>query len=225
MNPWLRCISGHSIVPHGELQRLGSDIQFVTQVREPVARAISQYKFWVRRMNKNVAPEEFLDHPTASNFQTKKVAGAEDLELAKTTISERYLAAGTVERFDEFLVLLARKLGVPLNLFTYEKRNEARPGSGITIPEGFEDELERRNQLDLELYAWIDSELYASYIASYDGDFRSDLQEFLDLQRTESPPSSPYMIDYVYRNTYWKPVTGAIRTLHGLPYSGSYGSS
>jgi hypothetical protein len=175
-------------------------------------------------MNKNVEPEEFLDHPTASNFQTKKVAGAEDIELAKKTISEQYLAAGTVERFDEFLVVLARKLGLPLCRFTYEKRNEARPGNGITIPAGFADELARRNTLDLELYRWVDAELYDSYVARYDGDFSSDLQKFLVLQRTESPPTSPYLIDYVYRNAYWKPVTGAIRTLHGLPYSGSYGS-
>lgn len=221
----MRCISGHSVVPHGELQALGAEIQFVTQVREPVARAISQYKFWLGRMNKNVAPEEFLDHPTASNFQTKKVAGTEDLELAKTIITERYLAAGTVERFDEFLVLLARKLSLPLDLFTYQKRNEARPGNSIEIPAGFADELARRNELDLELYRWIDSELLNSYIAGYDGDFRSDLQEFVELQRKASPPSSPYLVDYIYRNAYWKPVSGVIRTLHGLPYSGSYGSS
>jgi hypothetical protein len=120
---------------------------------------------------------------------------------------------------------LARKLGFPIDLFTYEKRNEARPGNGITIPAGFADELARRNKLDLELYRWIDSELYDSYIASYDSDFTSDLQAFIDLQRTESPRSSTYLIDYIYRNAYWKPVSGVIRTLNGLPYSGSYGSS
>lgn len=225
LNPWLSCISGHSVVPHGELAQLDSGIRFITQLRQPVARAISQYKFWISRMGKDVGPHEFLGHHTASNFQTKKIAGCEDLDRAKQIISERYLLAGTVEQFDEFLVLLANKLHMPIHAFVYEKRNEARADSGIELPPDFAEELAQRNSVDTALYEWVTSELHQSYVSEYEGDYAATLARFIELQNTEHPPAASAAIDYVFRNVYWKPVTGALRVKNGLPYSGSYGSN
>ena len=225
LNPRLLCISGHSIVPHGELAQLGDGIQFITQLRQPVARAVSQYKFWVSRMGKEVSPDEFLDHHTASNFQTKKIAGCENLDRAKEIISQRYLLAGTVERFDEFLVLLANKLDMPIDAFVYEKRNTARSDTDVLIPGDFADVLAERNSIDTALYDWVTSELHQSYISKFSGDYGATLASFIDLQTAEHPRGPSMALDYVFRNVYWKPVTGVLRVLNGLPYSGSYGSN
>jgi len=225
MNPFLTCISGHSVVPHSELLRLGSRIQFITQVREPVARAVSQYKFWVGRMKIDVEPEAFLDHHTAANFQVKKIAGCEDLELAKKAIAEKYLLAGTVEQFDEFLVLLAGRLQMPAELFDYRKKNEARPNASFEVPAGFREELSRRNALDAELYHWIKTELYDRYVSLYGDEFQNNLYNFKMLHGQTTTQGLASGIDFVYRNAYWKPLSGMIRTFRGLPYSGSYGSS
>lgn len=176
-------------------------------------------------MNKDVEPEAFLRHHTASNLQVKKIAGCEDLELAKKTIAERYLLAGTVEQFDEFLVLLAGRLRLPADQFLYKKKNEARPSSNIELPPGFAEELSGRNELDAKLYHWIKTELYESYVSRFGSGFQNNLFEFRELRNRKTTPVLSNGIDFVYRNAYWKPVTGLIRTIHGLPYSGSYGNS
>jgi hypothetical protein len=225
LNPRLRCISGHSIVPHGELAQFEGGIRFITQLRQPVARAVSQYKFWVSRMGKEVSPDEFLDHHTASNFQTKKIAGCEDLDRAKEIISQRYLLAGTVEQFDKFLVLLANRLDLPIESFVYEKRNESKADTGVVIPSDFAAELEKRNSIDTALYDWVTSELHQFYLSEYKGDFDATLASFIDLQKAQHPRAPSMALDYLFRNAYWKPVTGALRIMHGLPYSGSYGSN
>jgi len=225
MNPFLECISGHAVVPHGELHQLGSRIQFITQVREPIARAVSQYRFWVGRMHKDVEPGEFLAHHTASNFQVKKIAGSEDLDLAKKIIAEKYLLAGTVEQFDEFLVLLAGVLQLPPESFLYQKKNEARARAKVEVPPRFLEELSERNGLDKELYQWIRTDLFDRYISQYGDDFQENLFSFKALQEKTTAPLVSSGIDFVYRNAYWKPLSGLVRTVHGLPYSGSYGNS
>jgi hypothetical protein len=166
--------------------------------------------------------EAFLKHPASKNFQVKKLAGCENLDLAKENISKYFLLAGTVNQFDAFLVLLAKKLEMPLELFTYDKQNVDANPQQLTMPELFFDGLRERNQLDQELYDWIDTKLFPEYVAEYPDDFSSDLAEFRLLQQVASRPRVKPAIDFVYRNAYLKPVSGIIRVFNGLPYQGSY---
>jgi hypothetical protein len=176
-------------------------------------------------MNKQVGAEEFLTHHTASNFQVKKIAGKEDLELAKTIIRSRYLLAGTTEQFDEFLVLLAGQLNLPTRLFVYTRQNESRPGDTVELPPGFGEELAKRNRLDAQLYNWVKTELFDDYITRFGSRFDEELESFRDLNREKKSRTIVSGIDFLYRNAYWKPLTGLFRVFHGLPYSGSYRDS
>ena len=176
-------------------------------------------------MGKKITPEQFLEHHSSANFQTKKIAGCEDLEEAKNIIRSQYLLAGTVEQFHEFLVLLADKLERPLDLFIYRRQNEGAPGSDIEISDRFLDALRTRNQIDTDLYKWVRDDLKTEYISSFKADFSASLTRFEELQQTRQPSGILPAIDFFYRNLYWKPLTGTIRRFHGLPYSGSYGSS
>lgn len=222
LNPFLRAIGGHAVVPHGDLVENDASLQFITQVRDPVARAASQYRFRVNRMNFEADWRAFLDHPVATNFQVRKIAGRDDLDLAKNTIRERFLLAGTVENFDTFLVLLADRLDMPLHLFTYDVQNVGRTHQKLDMPSGFFTRLKEQNQLDQGLYDWVNAELVPELIAGYSGNFANDLESFQILQRSSDRPLVGPLIDSVYRNAYLKPVSGLIRMANGLPYLGSY---
>jgi hypothetical protein len=222
LNPFLLGIGGHSIVPHGDLLAASQRLAFITQIREPVARAASQYGFWVNRMNLEGSWQAFLEHPVSQNFQVKKIAGCEDLDLAKENIEKHFLLAGTVDQFDEFLVLLARQIGMPLHLFTYRIRNVGTKPKQATLPALFYDRLRERNRLDQQLYEWVRTDLYSKYIAEYPGDFSADLHDFRNLQRDAVQPKTGILLDSIYRNGYLKPVSGLIRLCNGLPYNGSY---
>lgn len=221
-NPFLRAIGGHSVVPHGDLVHGPVQLRFITQVRDPVSRAASQYRYWVNRLKLDPAQPAYLQHPASQNFQVKKIAGCEDLDLAKENISKHFLLAGTVDKFDEFLVLLAKKLGMPSALFTYRKQNVDANPQRLEIPDSFYGQLRERNQLDQQLYDWIDTGLFAQYLAEYAGDFMADLEDFRNLQTIASRPIIKPLIDSIYRNSYLKPVSGLIRVRSGLPFSGSY---
>lgn len=221
-NPFLRSVGGHAVVPHGDLVHGTEQLRFITQVRDPVARAASQFKFWVNRLKLDTDGSAFLEHPVSQNFQVKKIAGCEDLDLAKENISKHFLLAGTVDQFDQFLVLLARKLGMPLDLFTYNKRNVGADSQQLQMPDNFYDRLQERNQLDQQLYHWIETELFSKYIAEYSGSFAADLDEFRSLQQVAESPKIKPLIDSIYRNGYLKPVSGLIRMSNGLSFRGSY---
>jgi hypothetical protein len=225
INPFLRAIGGHSVVPHGDLLNSPESLSFITQVREPVARAASQYRFWVSRMKRNTSWEAFLKHPVSQNFQVKKIAGCEDLDLAKENISKHFMLAGTVNQFDEFLVLLAKKLEMPLGSFTYRKQNVDMRPRNIQLPTSFFDQLRERNWLDQQLYEWIETKLLVNYVAEYPGHFSSDLEEFRALQQVATSARIKPVMDSIYRNVYLKPVSGMVRVSNGLPYHGSYSTN
>jgi hypothetical protein len=87
MNPFLRGIGGHSVVPHGDLVSHSHELRFITQLRDPVARAASHFRYRVNRMKIDENWSTFLRHPVSQNFQVKKIAGCEDLDLAKEYLS------------------------------------------------------------------------------------------------------------------------------------------
>jgi hypothetical protein len=222
INPWLKGIGGHSVVPYGDLLSTTERLEFISQLRDPVSRAVSQYRFWQARGIDSSGPDAFLAHPVSRNFQVKKLAGKEDLDLAKKNIHNHFLLIGTVEQFDAFLVLLADRLGLAIGQFTYVRRNVAENRSLEELPESFVEKLRERNELDQQLYDWASTELFDRYVDDYHGDFKAALEEFKHLQKAASISRPKVLLDAAYRNLYLKPVTGLIRVANGLPFSGSY---
>ena len=172
-------------------------------------------------MGKGMSAGEFLEHPTASNFQVRKLAGSDDLELAKSHIRSKFLVASPTEDFDRFLVLLAGALGRPASDFFYARKNLASDRDPFDIPDFFDEEARQRNALDEQLYQWLRDTYFPELISNYRGNFEADLASLQQAnQRRGGDPGS--VVDSVYRNAYLKPVTGLIRRMNGLPWNGSY---
>jgi len=220
--PRIGCIGGHSVVPHSSLLDADANFRFLTLFREPKSRVLSHYKFWVQRMGSNYGPEDFLQHPVANNFQVRKIAGSNDLEKAMQVIRDRFLIVGTIEEFDEFLVLLKGILNTPGNKILYRSKNIASDNQALQLPQGFHERVEELNDLDRELYAWVKNELIPEYIKQYGAGFGEDLKAFKRLLNDPDTRPAKAIPSLIMRRAYVRPVTGLIRRWNGMPYSGSY---
>lgn len=217
--PGLRCIAGHSIVPYSDL----SDVNYITLLRDPVKRYLSHYQHWVERKGLQLTFEEFLDNEEMSNFQTKKIAGSDDVDKAKALLRNRFLLAGCVEEFDAFLVLLASLTSLPRRYFWYVEENKAL-NTVIKRPDydKYREAICQNNACDIELYEYVRGVLLTGYIDRCGPGFRANLADFVAQKALPRARTSMRLGDYVLRKAYLEPVTGAIRLLHGLPYRGSY---
>ena len=165
----LRFVIGH--VGFGLHQWLPGPATYATLLREPIDRIISYYYFVLR------VPNHFLHEPAKTlglrgfaecaatnkltNGQTKYIAELDGrdadratLEKAKSNIEKYFSVAGLVERFDESLLMLRRVAGWGIPHYEKENITSKRPKVAEVDRETL-DAISRRNDLDLELYAWV----------------------------------------------------------------------
>ena len=131
------------------------------------------------------------------------------------------LLVGTIEDFDEFLVLLSKQINVAGDNMLYQSRNIADDNRVLQLPVEFTERIKEINELDDELYRWVRSELVPEYIEQYGNGFGDDVANFKRmLKGMDSGQSSSLPGDF-FRTAYVKPVTGFIRLCNGMPYSGA----
>jgi hypothetical protein len=173
--PGVRVLQGH--IPFGMQAVLPDDAQYVTVLRDPVERVLSQYHHLVTRTGKWThahlpppSPELDLSECIgpcsyiSDNLQTRMLCGMGSrieplpegaLEQAKRNLRHRFAWVGTTERFDEFLGLLNGLLGVPA-----VASDPARVSIGRPQREGLSPDLralvEETHVLDAELHRYAD---------------------------------------------------------------------
>ncbi|MEM9403031.1 MAG: hypothetical protein AAGA44_11155 [Pseudomonadota bacterium] len=224
VNPFLSVIGGHSVTSHSDLESLYPDIRYVVVFRDPVERYISQFKYWNRHLGKGVSFEQFLDDEATWNVQTKKIAGSADSGAAIRELDSKFLLAGVVEQFDEFLLLLEKRLEPFAFDPRYTVQNQTKSGvkdaSSVRLDE-YRAEIAARNTADVELYKHVVETLMPRQVADYGDDFGKNLIAF-QAAKTVGANNTVRYLDYGLRKAYVQPVTGLIRRLNGLPYRGSY---
>ena len=170
--PGLRITIGH--VPYGLYQPfLPPDTLYITFLRDPFVRVISHYfRHLEGKVGTRTLEEAFESgNPAVTNLMTRFLCGFPEilgplpdtaLDDAKANL-ESFAFVGFQERFDESLVLLQRRLGMPATAYgTSRHVNPDRPSSEEVGPEAMA-LIERYNQLDAELYAWA--------LSRFEGDF------------------------------------------------------
>ena len=223
MLPGLRCIAGHAVRPIADLESSGIEIKYITLLRRPADRYLSQYKYWTDRIGNKISFEQFLSHEPAWNFQTKKISGCDDVELAKRLLSEKFFLVGTVERFGEFLFLLERKMKpMPFDV-SHSQKNLAKRDSRVhELHTKYCDEIAARNTLDNELYNYVETSLLPRFENEYGKDYQHDYRQFESGLVMTDDPLLRRRVDYIFRKCYVEPVGGLIRIINGLPAAGSY---
>lgn len=180
--PWTRGVGGHTVrsyLGYGEAVR--RPVAYVTVLRDPVSRYISHYNYQREVMGKGWTIESFLREPRFDNFMTRRIAGSSDVERAKRELRDRFSFVGLVERYDESLLLMRDRLGLPGMDLRYQRENarsSPAPAAGVPDSREVRDRIREANSLDLELYRFVRRVLFPQYVDGYAGDLRRDLDGF-----------------------------------------------
>ncbi len=191
----MTALYGH--VPFGLHEHLDRPCKYITILRDPVERIISNYYFVLRRerhfahqgvRDGQMSLKDFVTSnivPRMDNTMTRMLAGArripfgecppELLEEAQANLRDHFALVGLTERFDETLMLLRSMLGWPEPYYARFNVTPNRPRQA-EIPADTLSAIEEINHLDVELYRHV-QQLFEEKISQMDG-FDRQLQAF-----------------------------------------------
>lgn len=165
---------------------------YITLLRDPADRLVSLYFLLVRLPDRydfarGTGFQDFVTsdkYREAYNDQTRRIAGIEPglggggravLEQAKENLRRHFSLVGTMERFDETLVLLKRRFRWEKDIGYYpERQNPTRPRVAA-LPHSVLAEIRERNALDYELYEFANAMLEEE-VTSAGPEFRRDVE-------------------------------------------------
>lgn len=196
----VRCVKGH--VPFGVGQWLGSKVQYISMLREPVARAISDYNFTVSTPEHTLYREvtekgmsllqyvEMRAQSGLANLYTRMLSGCVNwenlalsgalsqnaLERAKENV-RKCAAVGITERFDESILLFKKKLGWSSCYYVRENVTPSIRVNRNQVSRDVEKAIKEYYRLDVELYQYC-LEIFDENIQRAGRDFQVELAEF-----------------------------------------------
>ena len=223
INPLVACIAGHSISPVTDFSAQ-ANMHYITLLRDPIDRYLSQFFYSREYREKTWDFPRFLDIEQNHNFQVKKIAGCDDLEMAKQILLNQFLAVGLVEYFDEFLAYLyvVLKPRKKLNLY-YHRANVRRNRTGFHgLHQQYLSAIKERNRNDLKLYQFVQDQILTSRAPQVQNLLQPGQGLF-----ASSPPRRANLIltdlcDYLVRKLYFDPLSDFVRLKNGLARRGSY---
>ncbi|MBM7556944.1 sulfotransferase family 2 domain-containing protein [Halanaerobacter jeridensis] len=220
--PYTKAMSSHGLRPKfGYEEVLDRNINYVTLLRDPVERYMSQYYFQKNMMGIDWDFESFLEENYFNNFMVKKLVGENNLKRAKEVI-DQFFFIGFVEQFDKSLILLKNKMNNSFNI-NYEKirvnsnRKHDKYADGLTAEQL--DAVKENNKLDMKLY----NHAY--------NNFREEINKIANINKRESKfknenqdyqfPSLKMKAFKMYRKIYYRNIEKLInRFYHGAPTKG-----
>jgi hypothetical protein len=157
----LRAVIGHFWF--GLHEHVARPAVYVTALRDPIERVLSLYYY--TRLHDSISLDAFIADPPfreVDNDQTRRIAGVDPeiggctpamLHRAKENL-RRFAVAGTIERLDEMLLLLQRRLGWQRPVVAYPRNvNPDRPATS-SLPRATIEAIRERNELDFELWRY-----------------------------------------------------------------------
>lgn len=212
--PFARSVCGHYLRPCVDFGQLEDRLHWYTFLRSPSRRYISQY-LWSLHLPgaRQMEFGEWMEKTKVDNLQVRWLAGGPDLDAAKKTLRERFRFVGLVEHFDESLLLLRSRLGLRHFDVTYvrvrnsaaERGDDRRRRELEDRIADFRDEIDSRNRLDADLYAFACEELWPQQVADY-GEARlaADRRALGALGKRKALPQLRYGAGFAYRNAIYK---------------------
>jgi hypothetical protein len=183
MLPFTKGVGGHTLRPpinYGQAVEKG--LFHLTFLRDPVSRFVSHLNYLGIHLYKDKNFNKYFDRPKYENFMTKRLAGKEDVKLAKRILIEHFDFVGITEMFDESLLLLASKLGATNFSPNYERKNVLKTNTNYRHKNKIDDnmlkKIREKNLLDIELYEFAVQNIFNEYILDYGPGFSDDVQKF-----------------------------------------------
>jgi hypothetical protein len=132
--------------------------------------------------------DEFVEAPPCrevDNDQTRRIAGLEPalgkctqsmLDRATDNLRRYFTVAGVMERFDETLILMNRRLGWRKDILYWRKNSNADRPAIDSLPRSTRNAILHWNELDCELYR-IANQMLDDMISSQDENFSDELKQ------------------------------------------------
>lgn len=163
--PHLASIAGHRVAGYAELEEPGTDLRYLTFLREPIAMCASRFQYQLDYRKKDRIFEDWIQKDWVRNAQTQRIGGTSDASDAIAMIEKKEMFVGLTERFDESMVLL-KALRAPDLDIRYAPVNVAKSSS--VAKELLSDSATRQmivdaNRADIELYEYVRAELYPTF--------------------------------------------------------------
>lgn len=207
--PGLRSIAGHNLIDPLSLNV--SNPFYMTILRDPVARVISQYQEFVNHGRHCRTFEETLRRrEQLQNLHVKLMAGEPNLDKARRFL-EKCDFVGLTEKFDLSLHVLRTLSPYKLNL-NYKRRRVARDYSireSLERESGAMELIREHNQLDLALYSFACNEVFPKLCARAGVNPADKLPSF-DQYTSEIKPK--YLLSHLYNMLFYRQVCKLRRT-------------
>ena len=95
INPFIKCIGGHTVRPFSNICEKYPNLKFITLMRDPILRYISQYIYNLEFLRNNIKNfDDFLSRKSEQNMQIKRIVGSEDLDRAIEILKSHFLLVG-----------------------------------------------------------------------------------------------------------------------------------
>jgi len=190
----IKYVRGH--VSYGIHQYFTHPAAYITFMRDPVDHIISHH-YYVLRLPTHYLHQAVVsdtmslkDYVTSglsnelTNDQTRRISGLlttkelteQSLALAKANIETHFAFVGLMERYDESLVLARRLFGWH-NVYYVRKNVTKARRSKQDVRQDVLDTIARRNQLDIELYQFV-QQRFNETIEAYGPTFQAAVARF-----------------------------------------------
>jgi hypothetical protein len=214
--PFTAGVGGHHVRTNLGYERVTErPIQYLTFLREPVARYLSHLRYQLERFPERWDLGRLLDEESFWDFMTWRVAGSSDLELAKHRLADDYTFVGLQERFAESLVLLRRMLAPSRELdVRYEHLNVAASQARWMRDPGVQRQAEERNAVDLELYAFAESAIYPTWAEAFGPSLRKEAEKLRSRSVGYRVPAARRSAWRAYKLFVQIPLEAGLRRIH-----------
>jgi hypothetical protein len=178
--PNLASIAGHRVTGYSDLEEPGTDLGYVTFLREPISMCASRFQYQLDYRKKERVFEEWIRNGWVRDAQTQRIGGTANVNDAVAMIDKKDMFVGLTERFDESMVLL-KALRAPDLDIRYERVNVAK--SSKVAKDLLSDPATRQmiveaNQADLELYEYVQRELYPTFQRAFGPSLEDTVAEY-----------------------------------------------
>lgn len=179
--PRLASIAGHRVTGYVDLEDDGAELQYVTFLRDPLKMCASRFQYHVQHRKKtHLVFDEWIGQDWLRDAQTKRIAGTGSADAAIRIIESKGMFVGLTERFDESLVLLKSLRAQDLDI-DYRPVNVARSNTlaqELLSSPSAREALVDANRADLELYSYVNDELFPSLEREYGPSLTDAVDEY-----------------------------------------------